>query len=392
MELQLALSGSRCTESLARWLSGENPARTIMSESLQAKVAGGEVKISFHKGDILTFSPSWLLTAEGSALVRVSRRDGKLSGSTIDISLLAPDEPSLMRNPVRKRTQIEVLRRDAAWNVKADIGLPKGTSLSAVNGSFDKAQVETGEGKDRVARGVLLFESLNAKPTLVCRTNTHPDSLAGVPFALALQGARYAFTLNESKKHVAVLANFSNQTRHLQISECALRVGAGAHTQRFEVVALDGKLQTVKCAPDLLDVSVPLGGASSVIARRPANTKLDRRIQRLVATIDHSPQQRVSLDDMARIASLSPSRLRHKFKSQVGVTPTVYLQNARLKLAERLLKDGNLSVKEVRAAVGFESDSYFTHLCERVYGRSPLQMKNLWPMADGNSDISNPSK
>jgi AraC-like DNA-binding protein len=388
MDLQLALSGTRCTESFAKWLSGQNPARTIINDSLRAKVAGGEVEISFHKGDILTFSPSWILTAEGSARVRVSRREGQLSGSTIGISLLSPDEPSLMRNPVRKRTRIEVPRRDAAWSVKADIGLPKGASLSTVNGSFDNAQVETGEGKDRVARGVLLFESLNAEPTLVCRTNTHHDSPAGIPFALALQGARYAFTLNESKKHVAVLANFSNQTQHLQISEYALKVGGGEHTQPFEVVALDGELQTVKCAPDLLDKSLPLGGASSVISRRPANTSPDRRIQRLVATIDRSPQHRVSLDEMARIASLSPSRLRHKFKSEVGVTPTVYLQNARLKLAERLLKDGKLSVKEVRAAVGFESDSYFTHLCERVYGQSPSRMKDVWTRADANTSPS----
>jgi AraC-like DNA-binding protein len=59
------------------------------------------------------------------------------------------------------------------------------------------------------------------------------------------------------------------------------------------------------------------------------------------------------------------------------VTPTVYLQNVRMRKAAELLKGENLSVKEARAAIGLESDSYFTHLCERVYGVTPSRMKEF---------------
>ena len=103
---------------------------------------------------------------------------------------------------------------------------------------------------------------------------------------------------------------------------------------------------------------------------------MDPRIERLITIIDGDCHQRLSLEGMARIANMSSSRLRHKFKSEMGVTPTVHLQKVRMRKAAQLLKDEKLSIKEVRAAVGLESDSYFTHLCERTYGVPPSRMKN----------------
>ena len=79
---------------------------------------------------------------------------------------------------------------------------------------------------------------------------------------------------------------------------------------------------------------------------------------------------------MARVARLSTSRLRHMFKSEVGITPTAYLRSVRMEKAAELLRSNHLTVKEVRAAIGLESDSYFTHLCERLYGLPPSQIRN----------------
>ena len=111
--------------------------------------------------------------------------------------------------------------------------------------------------------------------------------------------------------------------------------------------------------------------------RETAHPRLDPRIQRLVTAIEANPHQRLSLTAMAQIAGLSPSRLRHKFKAVIGITPTHYLQKVRLRMAADLLKDENVSVKEVRAAIGLESDSYFTHLCKRVYGRPPSRLRDF---------------
>jgi len=102
---------------------------------------------------------------------------------------------------------------------------------------------------------------------------------------------------------------------------------------------------------------------------------LDPKIQRLLVLIDENPGGRLTLSTMAELVGLSPSRLRHKFKSEVGITPTLYLQRLRLQRARELLKSEALSVKEVRAAVGIESDSYFTHQFKRAYGVPPSKSR-----------------
>jgi transcriptional regulator GlxA family with amidase domain len=103
---------------------------------------------------------------------------------------------------------------------------------------------------------------------------------------------------------------------------------------------------------------------------------MDPRIQRATVFLENNIHQRLSLGTMARVAGLSPSRFRHKFKAELGVTPTIYLQAIRLKIAKILLADNLLSVKEVKAAVGIQSDSYFTHRFKNTYGLPPSRLRS----------------
>jgi transcriptional regulator GlxA family with amidase domain len=92
--------------------------------------------------------------------------------------------------------------------------------------------------------------------------------------------------------------------------------------------------------------------------------------------MEENPRENLSLSTMANAVGLSSSRLRHKFKAEIGITPTLYLQRLRLQRAKELLKRHDLSVKEVRAAVGIRSDSYFSHQFKRAYGISPSKSRN----------------
>lgn len=102
---------------------------------------------------------------------------------------------------------------------------------------------------------------------------------------------------------------------------------------------------------------------------------MDPRIQRVITFIEENRGGRLSLAAMAQVAGLSSSRLRHKFKSEIGVTPTAYLQTHRLSLAKELLVSQQLTVKEAKAAVGIESDSYFTHQFKHVFGITPSSLR-----------------
>lgn len=102
---------------------------------------------------------------------------------------------------------------------------------------------------------------------------------------------------------------------------------------------------------------------------------MDPRILRVLTLIEGNLHGRLSLARLAQAVGLSPSRLRHKFKSEVGVTPTAYLQARRLDAAKELLLTRRLAVKEAKAAVGISSDSYFTRQFKSAFGVPPSCLK-----------------
>ena len=102
---------------------------------------------------------------------------------------------------------------------------------------------------------------------------------------------------------------------------------------------------------------------------------MDRRIQSVISLMEDNLNRRLSLTTLAQCAGLSSSRFRHKFKAEIGVTPTAYMQTLRLQMARQLLESNRLRVKEVRVAIGISSDSYFTHQFKRTYGIPPSRSK-----------------
>lgn len=115
---------------------------------------------------------------------------------------------------------------------------------------------------------------------------------------------------------------------------------------------------------------------------------MDPRIQLAIALMEGNLNRRISLAKLARTAGLSSSRFRHKFKAEIGVTPTIYLQNVRLEMARTLLASNSLSVKEVRAAIGIRSDSYFTHQFKKAYGQTPSRLRSVSSSEPGPTDTS----
>ncbi|MDF2717079.1 MAG: AraC family transcriptional regulator, partial [Paenibacillus sp.] len=81
--------------------------------------------------------------------------------------------------------------------------------------------------------------------------------------------------------------------------------------------------------------------------------------------------QQIQLNDLAQMVCLSPSRLTHLFKEQVGRSITDILQKHRLKQAARLLLSTNKSILDICTEVGFNSPAFFTRKFMSFYGTSP---------------------
>jgi AraC family transcriptional regulator of arabinose operon len=74
---------------------------------------------------------------------------------------------------------------------------------------------------------------------------------------------------------------------------------------------------------------------------------MDPRVLKVVDYIESNPHLNLQFDQLAQSMNMSPSRLRHIFTAQVGVSPKQYLRTIRLELAKHLVENTYLNVKEV---------------------------------------------
>lgn len=96
----------------------------------------------------------------------------------------------------------------------------------------------------------------------------------------------------------------------------------------------------------------------------------DPRLARTLIALHEQPQQRWSLDAMARTAGMSRSAFAASFHDRVGQTPASYLQQWRIALAQSLLKDG-MSIKAASLRLGFSSPSALSRSFVQVVGVPP---------------------
>jgi AraC family transcriptional regulator of arabinose operon len=98
---------------------------------------------------------------------------------------------------------------------------------------------------------------------------------------------------------------------------------------------------------------------------------LDPRVEAVLIQLNQRFRDRIVLGDLAKNIALSPSRLAHLFKAEVGVSIMETLLGLRLRQAARLLEYTSLSVGEIARDVGFHSPFYFSRQFKVYYGRSP---------------------
>jgi AraC family transcriptional regulator len=87
--------------------------------------------------------------------------------------------------------------------------------------------------------------------------------------------------------------------------------------------------------------------------------------------LDTNLHRKISIEEVSRIASLSPHHFKRAFKKLFGHTPHHYHVKKRLEYSRQLIEDGRLKVSEICHLVGFEDPSSFIRLFRNNYGHTP---------------------
>ena len=86
---------------------------------------------------------------------------------------------------------------------------------------------------------------------------------------------------------------------------------------------------------------------------------------------DHISEPDMSVIGVAEELGMSKTKLYTKVKGLTGESVVSFIANCRMRKAAKLIIEENLTMREVMAQVGIESQSYFTNLFKKVWGDTP---------------------
>src|SRR5687768_11299785 len=113
---------------------------------------------------------------------------------------------------------------------------------------------------------------------------------------------------------------------------------------------------------------------------------MDRRVKIVLALISDDLHRGSVLDEASSIANISSSRLRHIFKSELGLSPIQYIRQQRMRKAKELLETTYLNIKEIMIRVGVNDESHFVRDFKKVYGLSPTQYRSRFVSSDHDNE------
>jgi transcriptional regulator GlxA family with amidase domain len=132
-----------------------------------------------------------------------------------------------------------------------------------------------------------------------------------------------------------------------------------------------GRAVSLQVARDLVVYLRRAGGQAQYSEPLEFEAKsLDRfsDISRWIATNLH---RKITMEALARRASLCPRQVSRRFKAAFGTTPADFIESLRLKEAQRRLGATEASIKRVAASLGYRSAHVFRRAFERRFGVSP---------------------
>jgi len=97
------------------------------------------------------------------------------------------------------------------------------------------------------------------------------------------------------------------------------------------------------------------------------------RIAKAIDWLKHNYTESLRIEDVARVAHMSPSGFHHHFKAVTAMTPLQYQKQLRLQEARRLMLGEDIDAATVSHRVGYESPSQFSREYSRLFGAPPLR-------------------
>lgn len=114
----------------------------------------------------------------------------------------------------------------------------------------------------------------------------------------------------------------------------------------------------------------PSGPAIAQIGINDSNMQ---KISKAITWIKNNYSEAIKVEELAKIAGMSPSSFHSHFKSLTNMSPLQYQKTLRLQEARNLMRSKLLDVSSASYEVGYASPSQFSREYSRYFGVSPIK-------------------
>ena len=106
------------------------------------------------------------------------------------------------------------------------------------------------------------------------------------------------------------------------------------------------------------------------------NAEEEKMVSQMLKAIEaHIDDEQYNADQLARDIAMSRASLYKKMQTILGITPTDFIRNVRLKRAAQLLADTQLSINEIADRVGFVTARNFSSQFKKMFGVTPSEYR-----------------
>lgn len=101
------------------------------------------------------------------------------------------------------------------------------------------------------------------------------------------------------------------------------------------------------------------------------------RLRSVIAYVEAHLGEKITLEDLARVACISRFHFCRAFHRAVGVSPYRYVTEERIRRAKRMLQFSDAALETIAREVGFNSRRQFAAQFHRLAGISPGHFRRL---------------
>jgi AraC-like DNA-binding protein len=100
-------------------------------------------------------------------------------------------------------------------------------------------------------------------------------------------------------------------------------------------------------------------------------------IEDAILYIENNYNAKITIEDLAQQVLLSPYYFSRIFKKETGYSPYEYIIIYRINVAKKLLRETDLTIKEIAYMTGFHSESHFVTTFRQHAEYTPLQFRKM---------------